>query len=88
MEAGKRVRLAGMMAVRQRPARAKGIVFISLEDESELLDLVVKPEVYARVRDVLRGPMLLLVEGVVQRSGRVVSVLMQETAALAGAPEG
>ena len=64
------------MAVRQRPATAKGIVFISLEDESGLLDLVVKPEVWARLREVLRGELLLYVEGEVQRSGTAVSVLV------------
>jgi error-prone DNA polymerase len=49
-EAGRRVRVAGFAVVRQRPATAKGIVFYSLEDESGLLDLVVKPD------DVLRPP--------------------------------
>lgn len=49
---------------------------------------MVKPEVYARLRDVLRGPILLLVKGVVKRSGRAVSVLVQKAAALVGAPEG
>jgi DNA polymerase III alpha subunit len=81
-EQGRRVRAAGMMAVRQRPATAKGIVFISLEDESGLLDSVVKPEVWARLRDVLRGSMLLVVEGTVQRSGRAVSLLVQEAETL------
>ena len=86
-EPGRRVRVAGMMAVRQRPATAKGIVFISLEDDSGLLDLVVKPDTWARLRDVLRGSMLLLVEGTVQRSGRAASLLVQDAAALAAPPE-
>ncbi|MGL4651741.1 MAG: OB-fold nucleic acid binding domain-containing protein, partial [Caldilineaceae bacterium] len=76
MEQGDVARVAGMMAVRQRPGTAKGIVFISLEDESGLLDLVVKPDAWTRLRDVLRGSMLLLVEGTVQRSGRAVSLLV------------
>ena len=77
MSQGRRVRSAGFVVVRQRPATAKGILFMSLEDESGLLDLVVKPHVYARLRDVLRGQPLLIVEGVVQRSGRAVSLLVQ-----------
>ena len=77
MPPGRRVRSAGFVVVRQRPATAKGILFMSLEDESGLLDLVVKPPVYARLRDVLRGQPLLIVEGVVQRSGRAVSLLVQ-----------
>jgi error-prone DNA polymerase len=81
-EAGRRVRVAGFAVVRQRPATAKGIVFYSLEDESGLLDLVVKPDVYARLRPVLSGHPLLLVRGVVQRSGRAVSVLVWEAQGL------
>jgi error-prone DNA polymerase len=83
-EAGRRVRVAGFAVVRQRPATAKGIVFYSLEDESGLLDLVVKPDVYARLRRVLSGHPLLLVRGVVQRSGRAVSVLVWEAEGLTG----
>jgi error-prone DNA polymerase len=73
---GQRVRVAGMVVVRQRPGTAKGILFMSLEDESGLLDLVVKPPVYARLRTVLRGQPLLLVEGVVQRAERAASLLV------------
>ncbi len=76
--AGARVQTAGYVVVRQRPATAKGILFMSLEDESGLLDLVVKPARYAALRDVLRGEALLFVTGVVQRSGRAVSLLVEE----------
>jgi error-prone DNA polymerase len=83
-EAGRKVRVAGFAVVRQRPATAKGIVFYSLEDESGLLDLVVKPDVYARLRPVLRDQPLLVATGVVQRSGRAVSVLVWEAEGLPG----
>jgi error-prone DNA polymerase len=82
MAAGRRVRVAGLMAVRQRPPTAGGILFISLEDEAGLLDLVVKPEVYARLRDVFRGEVLIVTEGIVQRTGRAVSVLVSHAAPL------
>jgi hypothetical protein len=62
--------------------RPRNIEKIPLEDESELLDLVVKPDVYARLRPVLSGHPLLLVQGVVQRSGRAVSVLVWEAEGL------
>lgn len=78
MEAGRQVRVAGYVVVRQRPATANGILFMSLEDESGLLDLVVKPAVYARLREVIRGHALLIVGGVVQRSGHATSVLVWE----------
>jgi error-prone DNA polymerase len=82
LEQGAVARTAGMMAIRQRPQTANGIVFISLEDESGLLDLVVKPDTWMRLRDVLRGSMLVVVEGTVQRSGRAVSLLVQHAAPL------
>ena len=75
-KAGRRVKCAGFVVVRQRPPTAKGILFLSLEDESGLLDVVVKPPVYEALRDVLRGHALILVEGVVQRSGRAASLLL------------
>ena len=77
-KAGQRPRVAGLIVVRQRPSTAKGILFMSLEDESGLLDLVVKPPVYERLRPVLRGEPLVLVEGVVQRAGRVASLLVAD----------
>lgn len=82
-EAGQRVRVAGCVVVRQRPATAKGILFMSLEDESGLLDLVVKPDVYTALREVLRSHALLVAEGVVQRNGRATSVLVQAAQQLA-----
>ena len=82
MAPGRRRARGGLMAVRQRPPTAKGILFISLEDESGLLDLVVKPEVYTRLRAVFRGGLLISAEGVVQRTGRAVSVLVSDAAPL------
>lgn len=74
--AGRKVRCAGFVVVRQRPATAKGILFLSLEDESGLLDVVVKPPVYERLRQTLREHPLLVVTGIVQRSGQAVSLLL------------
>ena len=81
-QAGQKVRVAGMVVVRQRPGTAKGIMFISLEDESGLLDLVVKPDVYPRVRPVLQATMLIMADGVVQQSEGAVSVLVYGMTAL------
>ncbi|MBK8049822.1 MAG: hypothetical protein IPK16_23575 [Anaerolineales bacterium] len=55
---------------------------MSLEDESGLLDVVVKPEVYQELRTVIRGHVLLLVEGIVQRNGRAASLLLHRAEAL------
>ena len=67
-ERGDRVSVAGMVVVRQRPSTAKGILFVSLEDESGLLDLVIKPKVIEKLRGLIESQALLLFEGVVQRS--------------------
>ncbi len=75
---GMRVLVAGMVAVRQRPGTAKGILFISLEDESGLVDLVVKPQVYERLRSTLRNHPLLLCAGIVQQADGATSVLLRD----------
>jgi error-prone DNA polymerase len=69
------IRVAGLVAVHQAPPTAKGVHFISIEDENGLLDIVVKPEVYAEFREVWRFSPLLIVEGVVQRRNRVTNIL-------------
>ncbi len=70
------VRVGGMAVVKQRPATAKGVLFVSLEDEHGLLDLVVKPDVYECFRPLLRHQTFMLVEGVVQQASGAISVLV------------
>jgi len=79
---GERVRMAGWAVVRQRPPTAKGHVFITLEDEEGLMNLIVRPDVYERYRDVLRNAPLLWIEGRLQREGHALSVLVYRAAAL------
>ncbi|UCC64842.1 MAG: error-prone DNA polymerase [Anaerolineae bacterium] len=79
---GGMVRVAGRVVVRQQPPTAKGVVFITLEDEEGLLNLIVRPDVYERYRDALRNAPLLLVEGRLQQEGQTFSVLVQGAAAL------
>jgi error-prone DNA polymerase len=74
---GRRVRADGMLIVRQKPGTAKGVVFATLEDESGLLDLVLWPDVYERLRPVLLGEAFLRVDGVLQRDRDSVSVLVK-----------
>lgn len=76
------VRLAGYAVVRQRPPTAKGYLFITLEDEAGLMNLIVRPRIYERYRDALRNAALLWVEGQLQREGRALSVLVHSAAAL------
>jgi error-prone DNA polymerase len=80
------VEVAGLVIVRQRPETAKGIVFVSLEDETGIANLVVMADVYERCRTVVRGAPYLLARGRVERSGAVVNVRVDSVAPLALAP--
>ncbi|HET9554596.1 MAG TPA: OB-fold nucleic acid binding domain-containing protein, partial [Anaeromyxobacteraceae bacterium] len=80
------VEVAGLVIVRQRPETAKGIVFVSLEDETGIANLVVMPDVYERCRPVVRGSPFLVARGRVERTGQVVNVRVDGLAPLAFAP--
>jgi error-prone DNA polymerase len=71
---GQRVRVAGMAICRQRPGTAKGVMFVTLEDETGFSNFVVMPDVREKLGSVLRAP-LLLMEGVVENEHGVVNVL-------------
>ena len=71
---GRRVRVAGMVITRQRPGTAKGFVFLTLEDETGVSNVIVRPDLFDRERmTVIRQP-FLLVEGVLQHQDGVLSV--------------
>ena len=80
------VEVAGLVIVRQRPETAHGIVFVSLEDETGIANLVVMPDVYERCRPVVRGSPFLVARGRVERTGQVVNVRVDGLAPLAFAP--
>jgi error-prone DNA polymerase len=71
---GARVRVAGSVIVRQRPGTAKGFVFLSLEDETGIANVIVTPGLFARRRLALVAEPFLLVEGILQTQDAVVSV--------------
>jgi error-prone DNA polymerase len=71
---GRRVRVGGAAIVRQRPATASGICFITLEDETGFANVVVMPDLYRAQRAVITGHALLEVEGVVQSRDGVVTL--------------
>ena len=62
------VRCAGVVLVRQRPGSAKGVVFMTLEDETGIANIVVWPKVMERFRKEVMGARLILVEGYIQSS--------------------
>jgi error-prone DNA polymerase len=74
---GERVRVAGLVVFRQRPPTAKGFVFITMEDEDGLMNVIVKPDVYQRYYKVLRNCFLLIVEGTIQKQSGIPNVLAE-----------
>jgi error-prone DNA polymerase len=71
---GERVKTAGAVIVRQRPGTAKGFVFLSLEDESGIVQAIVRPDLFREHRSVIVGSGGLVVEGKLQKEGGNVSV--------------
>ncbi|HQY88189.1 MAG TPA: error-prone DNA polymerase, partial [Tepidisphaeraceae bacterium] len=76
--ANKFVRVAGLVLCRQRPGTASGVVFITLEDESGIANLIVWSHVYERFRPAARHATLLQVDGLVQREGKVIHILARQ----------
>jgi error-prone DNA polymerase len=68
------VRVAGLVLVRQRPPTANGTVFMSLEDETGLMNLIIWQRTWERYRKVAKDAIALLVEGKIERQGRVLHV--------------
>jgi error-prone DNA polymerase len=64
---GKRLSIAGLVLIRQRPGSAKGVVFITIEDESGVANLVVWPDVFEKQRKIVMGARLMAVHGIIQR---------------------
>ncbi len=67
--------VAGIVLFRQRPSTAKGVIFMTLEDETGRSDLIFRPGIYKRFRRMVFSSMILLVRGRVERNGLVVHVL-------------
>ena len=74
--------MAGSVIVRQRPGTAKGFVFLSLEDETGIANVIVTPQLFARHRLVLVTAPLLVVEGILQSQDDVLSIRAQRVAPL------
>jgi error-prone DNA polymerase len=64
---GRRLAMAGLVLIRQRPGSAKGVVFITIEDETGIANLVVWPDVFEKQRKIVMGARLMAVHGIVQR---------------------
>ena len=74
----RRMRCAGVVLVRQRPGSAKGVVFMTLEDETGIANIVVWPKVMEKYRKEVMGARLILVEGYIQSSPEEVTHLVAQ----------
>jgi len=74
----RRIRCAGVVLVRQRPGSAKGVVFMTLEDETGIANIVVWPKVMEQYRKEVMGARLILVEGYIQSSPEKVTHLVAQ----------
>ncbi len=74
MRNGRRVRVAGAVITRQRPATAKGFVFLTLEDETGTVNVIVRPKIFEKQKTIILEQEFLLIEGCLQRQDGSVSI--------------
>ncbi len=87
LASGRYVRVAGVVLVRQRPGTAKGITFVTLEDETGVANLIIRPDVWQRFRRAAKNAAALLAHGRLERHGEVIHVLvarLEDVAELSG----
>ena len=82
---GRRVRIAGMVITRQRPGTAKGFVFLTLEDETGISNVIIRPDLYDKERTAVVGQTFLMIEGVLQHQDGVLSVRAERLEGIQGA---
>jgi error-prone DNA polymerase len=81
---GRRVRVAGMVITRQRPGTAKGFVFLTLEDETGVANIIVRPDLFTRERLAIVEEAFLIVEGVLQSQDGVTSIRAEHVLGMRG----
>jgi error-prone DNA polymerase len=81
---GQRVRTAGMVITRQRPGTAKGFVFLTLEDETGIINVIIRPDLFTAERMTIVGAPFLFVEGILQNIDGVTSVKAERVDLLSG----
>jgi len=75
---GAHVRISGLVTCRQRPGSAKGVVFMTIEDESAVANVIVWPKVFERVRPVVLGARYVAVTGRLQQESGVIHVVADQ----------
>ena len=67
--------VAGLVTVRQRPATAKGTIFLLLEDEWGFINVIVSPSLVEKYADVVKFSQFMVIEGLFEREGAVMNVV-------------
>jgi error-prone DNA polymerase len=78
LQSGLKIRVAGIVTHRQRPETASGVIFMSLEDETGTINLIVWPSVQHSQREAVLGARLMVVQGELQSELGVVHVIAQK----------
>ncbi|WP_313199408.1 error-prone DNA polymerase [Rhizobium sp.] len=81
---GRSVYTAGLVLVRQKPGSAKGVMFITIEDETGPANIVVWPSLFEKRRRVVLGSSMMAINGKIQREGEVVHLVAQQLFDLSG----
>lgn len=79
-----KVRVAGMVMFRQRPPAAKGVMFMTLEDETGSVNLILRPRYIDNNREVVLGARLMIVAGELQRSAGIVHLMVEKIVDITG----
>jgi error-prone DNA polymerase len=82
---GRRIRVAGSVITRQRPGTAKGFVFLTLEDETGIANIIIRPDLFDRERFKILDEPFLLIDGILQNQDGVTSVKAERLHAIGGA---
>jgi error-prone DNA polymerase len=80
---GRIVRVAGIIILRQRPSTARGIIFMTLEDETGIANLIVRPHIWQRFHRVAGRASAVIVQGQLQHQEEVIHVIAQQFTDLA-----
>jgi error-prone DNA polymerase len=75
---GKHLSIAGIVLIRQRPGSAKGVCFITLEDETGIANLVIWPDLFEKQRKIVMGARLMAVHGLVQKDESVIHIVARQ----------
>ena len=75
---GRRVSVAGLVLVRQRPGSAKGVIFMTIEDETGIANIIVWPKVFEQFRPIIMGARLVRVRGRLQKADGVIHIVAED----------